>query len=202
MGPPGGQRGRGLDLDGFFDSEFDQHEAVARATRAALKPPFVKLVELCAKALRAGNKLAFFGNGGSAADAQHLAAELVVRYKADRAPLAAIALTTDSSVITASANDLGYDRIFARQVMALCRPGDVAIGISTSGNSENVVAALRQARAMDVAAAALSGGTGGRLVGLADPLLIVPSATVARIQEMHITLGHMLCDALEQLCTR
>ena len=142
----------------------------------------------------------FFGNGGSAADAQHLATELVVRYKINRTPLAAIALTTDSSLLTAGANDFGYDTVFECQVRALGRPGDVAIGISTSGNSENVIRALTAAREIGVVPAALTGGDGGRLGGLADPLLIVPSSVTARIQEMHITLGHMLCDVVEQTC--
>ena len=191
-----------VDLDAFYDAEFDEHEAVARATRAALRRDFARLVEVCATALESGRKLVLFGNGGSASDAQHLAAELVVRYKMNRAPLAAIALTTDSSVLTAGANDFGYDTVFERQVRALCAKGDVAIGITTSGNSANVIAALKAARELGVVAAALAGKGGGRLKGLADPLLIVPSDTTARIQEMHITLGQMLCDALEQRCAR
>jgi D-sedoheptulose 7-phosphate isomerase len=142
----------------------------------------------------------FFGNGGSAADAQHLAAELVVRYRTDRAPLAAIALTTDSSVLTAGANDFGYDTVFESQLRALGRPGDVAIGLSTSGNSENVLRALRAARDIGAVPAALAGKGGGALVGLADPLLVVPSDVTARIQEMHIVLGHLLCDVLERTC--
>lgn len=191
-----------MDSSAFFHAEFEAHEAVARATRDALEGPFAALVTCCADALNAGNKLVLFGNGGSAADAQHLAAELVVRYKVDRAPLAAIALTTDSSTLTAGANDFGYDSVFDRQVAALCKPEDVAIGITTSGNSENVIRALQTARDMGVTPAALSGRDGGRLNGLADPLLVVPSDVTARIQEMHITLGHMLCDALEQICGR
>jgi D-sedoheptulose 7-phosphate isomerase len=191
-----------MDLAAYFDAEFDEHEAVVRATRASLKTGFARLCDICVGALRADHKLVFFGNGGSAADAQHLAAELVVRYKVDRKALPAIALTTDSSVLTAAANDFGYDTVFARQIAALCRKGDVAIGISTSGNSANVIAALEAARALGVVPAALSGRGGGKLVGLADPLLIVPSQTIARIQEMHITIGQMLCDVLERECGR
>ena len=153
-------------------------------------------------ALGAGNKVMFFGNGGSAADAQHLAAELVVRFRADRAPLAAVALTTDSSVLTAGANDFGFETVFECQVRALGRPGDVAIGLTTSGNSANVIRALEAARGLGMTAAALSGGDGGRLAGIADPLLLVPSTDTARIQEMHITIGHMLCDVLEQTCAK
>lgn len=191
-----------MDLAAYFDAEFDEHEAVVRATRSALKAGFARLCDVCVGALRQGNKLVFFGNGGSAADAQHLAAELVVRYKVNRKALPALALTTDSSVLTAGANDFGYDTIFARQIEALCREGDVAIGISTSGNSPNVIAAFEAARTIGVVPAALSGRGGGRLVGLADPLLIVPSQTIARIQEMHITIGQMLCDVLERECAR
>jgi D-sedoheptulose 7-phosphate isomerase len=148
--------------------------------------------------VRGGGKILFFGNGGSAADAQHLATELTVRYGRDRSPIAALALTTDSSTLTAAGNDLGFEQIFARQISALGCPGDIAIGISTSGRSPNIVNAVEVARASGLTAAAFTGGDGGKLVGLADPILIVPSRTPARIQEMHITLGQMLCGALER----
>ncbi len=184
----------------LFETTFDEHSEVMQATRSALQAPFADLCRGCIAALQAGNKLIFFGNGGSAADAQHLAAELVVRFNADRAPLAAMALTTDSSILTAGANDFGYDTVFECQVRALGRKGDVAIGLSTSGNSANVVRALEAARELGLATAAFSGGDGGRLAGLADALLMVPSTSTARIQEMHITLGHMLCDVLERTC--
>ncbi len=188
-----------MDLDAYFDAELDEHDAVAAATRA-LKADFIRLAEVCERAINGGNKLVFFGNGGSAGDAQHLATELVCRYKVNRRALPAIAFTTDTSLLTAAANDFGYESVFARQVEALCRPGDVAIGITTSGQSPNVTVALEAARDMGVVPAALTGKDGGALVGLADPLLIVPSNTTARIQEMHITLGQMLCDVLEQRC--
>ena len=187
-----------LDLDSYFATELAEHAAVAAATRATLGPPFAELVRLCAEAIRCGGKLLFFGNGGSAADAQHLATELTVRYVTDREPIAAIALTTDTSALTAIGNDLGFDQLFARQIRALGRAGDVAVGISTSGRSRNVILALNTAREMGLGAAALSGGDGGDLKGLAVPLLLVPSTTTARIQEMHITLGQMLCGALER----
>ncbi|MGE3934990.1 MAG: D-sedoheptulose 7-phosphate isomerase, partial [Rhodospirillaceae bacterium] len=186
-----------MDIERTFEAEFDQHEAVVRATRGSLKEPFLRLVTVCRVAVERGNKIVFFGNGGSAADAQHLAAELVVRYRTDRAAIAAIALTTDTSILTAAANDLGFEQVFARQVRALCRLGDVVIGLSTSGTSPNVLAAMAAAHEVGAVAAALSGRDGGRLVGLANPLLIVPSDVTARIQEMHIMLGHMLCGALE-----
>ena len=145
----------------------------------------------------AGGKLLIFGNGGSASDAQHIVAELVVRYKSNRAAVAAIALTTDTSILTACGNDLGFDALFERQIEALGRPGDVAIGISTSGKSPNVLRGLRQARSQGLKTVGLTGGTGGEMVGICDAAMTVPTAVTARIQEMHIILGHMLCLALE-----
>ena len=186
-----------MDLAAFFKAEFAEHHDTARRTEAALSTAFAGLVGACVTSIRGGGKLMFFGNGGSAADAQHLATELTVRYKGDRAAIAAIALATDTSALTAAGNDLGFDKIFARQIEALGRPGDVAIAISTSGKSPNVIAALRQARSMKLVTAALGGKGGGELTGLADHLLVVPSDITARIQEMHITLGQMLCGALE-----
>ncbi|HEX5508850.1 MAG TPA: D-sedoheptulose 7-phosphate isomerase [Pseudolabrys sp.] len=187
-----------MDVAAFFKTEFAEHQDAVRRTEAVLAGAFAGLLGACAQSIRSGGKLLFFGNGGSAADAQHLATELTVRYRNDRAPIAAIALTTDSSALTAAGNDLGFEQIFARQIAALGERGDVAIAISTSGKSPNVLAALRQAKAMGLATAALTGKGGGNLAGLADHLLVVPSDTTARIQEMHITLGHMLCGALER----
>ena len=162
-----------------------------------MQPAFAGLLAACVTCIRGGGKIMLFGNGGSAGDAQHLATELTIRYKTDRAPIAAIALTTDTSTITAAGNDLGFDQIFARQIAALGRPGDVVIAISTSGKSANIIAGLKQARAMKLVTAAFGGKGGGDMVGLADHLLVVPSGTTARIQEMHILLGQMLCGALE-----
>ena len=186
-----------MDIAAFFKSEFAEHHDIARRTEGALGSAFAGLVGACVTSIRGGGKLMLFGNGGSAADAQHLATELTVRYKADRAAIAAIALTTDSSALTAAGNDLGFERIFARQIEALGKPGDVAIAISTSGKSQNVVAALKQAKAMKLVTAAFGGKNGGDLKGLADHLLVVPSDTTARIQEIHIMLGQMLCGAIE-----
>jgi D-sedoheptulose 7-phosphate isomerase len=186
-----------LDLAAYFKAEFTEHHNVARATETALSDAFADLIGACVKSIRGGGNLMFFGNGGSAADAQHLATELTVRYKTDRAAIAAIALTTDSSALTAAGNDLGFERVFARQIEALGRPGDVAIALSTSGKSPNVIAALKQAKAMKLVTVALGGKGGGDMKGLADHLLVVPSDTTARIQEMHIALGQMLCGALE-----
>jgi D-sedoheptulose 7-phosphate isomerase len=186
-----------MDLTAFFKAEFAEHHDVARKSDAALAGAFAGLVGACVKSIGGGGKLMFFGNGGSAADAQHLATELTIRYKSDRAAIAAIALTTDTSALTAAGNDLGFERIFARQIEALGKPGDVVIAISTSGKSANVIAALKQAKAMKLVTVALGGKGGGDLAALADHLLVVPSDTTARIQEMHITLGQMLCGALE-----
>ena len=186
-----------MDLARFFASEFDQHQETVQATRDALAEPFARLVEVCVSSLSHGGKVLFFGNGGSAGDAQHLATELAARYITNRPAIASIALTTDTSLITAIGNDLGFERVFARQIEALGKPDDVAIGISTSGKSVNVTQGLKQARDMGLVGAALSGRDGGDLVGLADPVLIVPSDTTSRIQEMHITLGQMLCGAIE-----
>ena len=168
-----------------------------------------RLISMClpslsaaAKALvsayRAGNKALFFGNGGSAADAQHLAAEFVGRYLRERRPLPALALNANSSAVTAIGNDYGYDQVFARQIEALARPGDVAVGITTSGNSPNVVEGILCARKLGLFTIALTGSTGGRLRDLADVLIAVPSDETPRIQECHILFGHALCDAVEQ----
>ena len=187
-----------MNIDGFFDRELDEHAAVLAATRLAARQPFARLLRLCVESCNDGGKLVFFGNGGSAADAQHVATELTVRYRRDRAAIPALALTTDTSALTAIGNDLGFEWLFARQVEALCRPVDVCIGISTSGESENVVRGLEAGRRLGCAAAALTGGDGGRVATIADPALVVPSRVTARIQEMHITLGQMLCAALER----
>jgi D-sedoheptulose 7-phosphate isomerase len=186
-----------VDVAAFFKSEFAEHHDVVLRTEAALSGAFAGLLAACVTSIRGGGKLMLFGNGGSAGDAQHLATELTIRYKSNRAAIAAIALTTDTSALTAAGNDLGFDRIFARQIEALGKPGDVTIAISTSGKSPNIVAGLRQARAMGLVTAGLGGKGGGDMVGLCDHLLVVPSDTTARIQEMHITLGQMLCGALE-----
>jgi D-sedoheptulose 7-phosphate isomerase len=181
----------------FFDAEVTEHHAVALATAERLREPFERALDLWVTAIRQGGKILFFGNGGSAGDAQHLATELSVRYRRDRIALAALALTTDSSALTACGNDLGFERIFERQIEALGRRGDVAVGISTSGQSENVCRALERARLQGLATVVLTGGTGGRVKELSDVALIVPSTVTARIQEMHIMLGQMLCAGLE-----
>jgi D-sedoheptulose 7-phosphate isomerase len=152
--------------------------------------------------LKKGGKIILFGNGGSAADSQHLAAEFVGRFKKDRRALSAIALTTDSSILTSLANDYGYEVIFAKQIEALGGKGDVAIGISTSGKARNVIMGIKQAREMNLKTVALVGGDGGILAKSADISLIIPSKITARIQEAHITVGHIICElAEEELCS-
>ncbi len=189
-----------LDIDRFYASEFTEHDAVQKATREALGADFKRLVQAAVTCIKGGNKILFFGNGGSASDAQHLATELTVRYIKNRTAIAAIALTTDTSALTAIGNDIGFDRLFSRQIEALGKPGDLAIAITTSGQSPNMLKALEMAREMKLVTATLTGKGGGELMKrkLADIALVVPSNTTARIQEMHITLGQMMCGALEK----
>jgi D-sedoheptulose 7-phosphate isomerase len=149
-------------------------------------------------AFREGRKVLLFGNGGSATDAAHIAAEFVGRYKRERKPLPAIALATDIAAITCIANDYGFDELFARQVRAHGQQGDIAIAISTSGNSPNVLKGVTASRECGLITVAWTGGTGGKLAGLVDHPFVVPSAVTARIQESHITLGHVLCELVEE----
>lgn len=186
-----------FDTQSFWQSEFAEHAACLKATQENLAPAFSALLDAAAETIGRGGKILFFGNGGSAADAQHLATELTVRYKKDRAPIAAIALTTDTSALSAIGNDFGFEYLFSRQVEALGRKGDLAIGISTSGNSPNVLKALESCRAIGITTVGFTGETGGKMPPLCDILFNVPCKTTARIQEMHIMLGQMLCGALE-----
>jgi len=158
----------------------------------------IRAAETIAERLKAGHKLLIFGNGGSAADAQHIAAEFVNRFRIDRPPLSAIALTTDSSVLTSIGNDDSFDAIFAKQIRALGRPGDVAMGISTSGNSTNVLTAVAAAREMALFTVGLT-GKGGRLASLADLTLTAASGVTAYVQETHIAYGHMICDLVDRI---
>ncbi len=165
----------------------EQAEEVAQAAR------------LLAGALAGGGKILLFGNGGSAADAQHIAAEFVNRFQIERPPLAAVALTTDTSILTSIANDYDFLEVFAKQVKALGRPGDVAVGLSTSGNSANVVKALEAGGHLGLRTLALSGGDGGPVARAAELAVVVPSRNTPRIQEVHITIGHVLCDLVDFL---
>jgi len=182
----------------FWQSEFSEHISVAERTQIVMQEPFMELLGACARSVTEGGKVMFCGNGGSASDSQHLATELTARYKTDRAAIASIALTTDTSALTAIGNDFGFEHLFSRQVEALGKSGDVLIGISTSGNSANVIKAMEMAQSMGITTVGFTGETGGEMVSVCDVILKVPSKTTARIQEMHITLGQMLCGALEQ----
>ena len=173
------------------------HRKVLEETEIACKSALGILCDIAAETLQSGHRILLFGNGGSAADAQHIAAELSIRFIKNRRALAGLALTTDSSVLTACANDLGFDQVFSRQIEALGQTGDLAIAFSTSGTSPNIIKALETARTLGITAAAFSGKGGGQLNGIAHPLLIVPSDETARIQEMHILLGHILCAEIE-----
>jgi D-sedoheptulose 7-phosphate isomerase len=160
-------------------------------------PKFLETINLISQAFERGNKLLLFGNGGSAADAQHIAAEFVNRYIIDRPPLPAIALTTDTSILTSISNDLAFQEIFSKQVKALGKDGDVAIGLSTSGNSSNVIKAFEVAREMGIKTVALVGNDGGMLAKIADIAMIVPSSSTPRIQETHILVAHIICEMVE-----
>lgn len=185
------------ELDAFLKAEAAEHRESFESCMAGLRAPFAEVLALWEASIRRGGKLLIFGNGGSAGNAQHIAAELAVRYSGNRPAIAAVALAADVSSLTAAANDLGFESVFSRQVQALGRPGDVAVGISTQGRSPNVLAALREARARDLVTTGLTGGNGGPMRGLCDVAIVVPSAVTARIQEMHILVSHMLCKALE-----
>jgi len=161
-----------------------------------------QFAEKSAAALRAGGKIVFFGNGGSAADALHLAAELVVRLRTERSGLAALALTTNPAVLTAAGNDYGFERIFSRQIESLVAGNDVLVALSTSGNSPNVIRGVEAGRARRAYLVAFTGETGGQVAGKVDLLLNVPSQDAQRIQECHITIGHIACSLIEQLACR
>ena len=180
----------------IFD-EFNDHQDVLKKTIEGLENDIEGAGELIVSTLKAGNKVLLFGNGGSAGDAQHIAAELTGRYKTERQALPAVALTTDTSAITAIGNDYGFDRIFDRQVEAIGKEGDLLIGISTSGNSRNVLRALAYGKDNGMNTLGLSGKGGGDMKNLCDINIIIPSDDTARIQEMHILIGHVLCGIID-----
>jgi len=189
--PPGAGAARIIDL-------YRQHAEAAEAFFQIGIGPVEGTAAAFIAALRGGRSLLFFGNGGSAADAQHLAAEFVNRFVADRPPLSALALTTDTSVLTSIGNDLDFSRVFARQVEALGRRGDVAVGLSTSGRSANVVEGLRAARERGLVTVGFTGGGEGPMQALCDHLVRVPSRITARVQEVHILVGHILCQLVDE----
>lgn len=176
--------------------EVQEHQHVLESFHSCI-PVITEIGQAIITALEADHKIIFFGNGGSAADAQHLAAELSIRYRLNRVALPGLALSTDTSVLTACGNDFGFDTIYSRQVEALARKGDVVIGITTSGNSLNVLLGLQKAREQGCVTVAFTGGTGGQVMGLADYCLTIPSAVTARTQECHILAGHILCEMID-----
>jgi D-sedoheptulose 7-phosphate isomerase len=182
-------------MSAFLNNLQENRDPFARLD--ALEGDVMAAVRAIAERLRAGGKVMFCGNGGSAADSQHLASEFTGRFVNDREPLAALALTTDSSALTCISNDYHFDSVFTRQVLALGRPGDCLVGISTSGNSGNVISAFEAARSRGITTVGLLGRDGGKLKSLSDIAVVVDSPTTARIQEAHILIGHTLCGAVE-----
>lgn len=182
----------------IIEQRFLDHLEVAHAV---LHSNILAQIEVIAaeikKALASGNKVLFCGNGGSAADSQHLAAEFVGRFQKERRGLPAIALTVDTSILTAVGNDYGYDKVFVRQVEALAKPGDVLVGISTSGNSANVVQAVELAKTIGVYCVGMTAAGGGKMAALCDQCIAVPAKVTARAQEMHILIGHILCELVD-----
>ncbi len=184
-------------METMIDMEFKAHKEVFEATYKNLTKEIANAASLLIVALQKGNKLLICGNGGSAADAQHIAAEIIGRYKADRVGLPAIALSTDTSALTAIGNDFGFEYIFSRQVEALANPGDVLLAISTSGTSGNILKAIQEAHKKGCKCIGLSGKDGGKMREIVDINLIVPGLDTPRIQEMHILIGHILCQAID-----
>lgn len=181
----------------FIESEF-RNISCNFIHLQALAPQIEQVASTCIEALKNGNKIMFCGNGGSAADSQHLAAELVGRYKMNRPAMNAIALTVDTSILTAVGNDYGYDTIFERQVEGLGKEGDILIGLSTSGNSKNVLLAFDMAKKKGIKTISMTGHSGGKMKEVADFYINVPSDVTNNIQEMHIAVGHLLCGVIEK----
>ncbi len=177
--------------------EINEHIEIASSIFSQSRE-IVTCANICIDCLESGGKILLFGNGGSASDAQHIAAELVGRYKTERIGLSAIALTTDTSIITSIGNDFGYDKIFSRQVEAIANSGDTFIGISTSGKSTNVINALKLARKLNCNAIGMSGRDGGEMNEICNINLVIKSDDTARIQEMHILIGHIICNLIDQ----
>ena len=184
-------------MKSLIEFEFNEHLKTSQATLEYIAEPLEVAANLCIDSLKNGKKILIFGNGGSAADAQHIAAELVGRYKVERRGLPAIALTTDTSALTSIGNDYGYDRVFDRQVEALVNKGDVVIGISTGGSSSNVISGLKTAQELGCKLIGFSGRDGGEMNTLCDVNLVVPADDTPRIQEMHIVIGHTICHLID-----
>jgi len=181
-----------------IDHQLSESAQVKREFAECCSDAVIDVAELLISAVHRQQRILLCGNGGSAADAQHIAAELVARLRKERRAIPALALSTNTSTLTALANDYDFSKVFVRQVEAFGSPGDVLIGISTSGNSENVLKAMVFAKQQGLKTVALTGGSGGKMAAVADLSIIVPSTSVQRIQEVHITVGHILCDLIEQ----
>ncbi len=182
----------------YWDATRDAHIKIATEMFETQFEAFDQWVEAAVPAIKRGNKIIMFGNGGSAADSQHIVAEMSIKLHKERSPIAALSLSLDASAITACANDFGFEEIFSRQIRTLGYEGDIAVGLSTSGNSENVLKGLKKAKRMGMTTVGLTGATGGKMPELCDVLIKVPHTDPGRIQEMHITLGHMFVGVLEQ----
>ena len=188
----------GFDPRTYWDSVTGDHMRIAQQTFETQFEPLMQWVEMAEEAIKRGNKIILFGNGGSAADSQHIAAEMAVKLRQERSPIAALSLTLDSSALTATANDYGFDQIYQRQVRALGYAGDVAVGLSTSGTSDNILNGLKKAQHMNMKTVGLTGESGGKIGPLCDVLIKVPDTNPGRIQEMHITIGHIFVGILEK----
>jgi D-sedoheptulose 7-phosphate isomerase len=182
-------------------SVFKEHQSVI-ATLDSLIPALEKSVEIITRSLKSNGTVFWMGNGGSAAEAQHMAAELIGRFKKERAALASIALSTDSSILTCLSNDYNFDIVFSRQLEALCKPQDIVIGLSTSGNSKNILQGIETAKRKGAYTIGFTGHEGGKLKEIADSCFVVPSTNTARIQEAHQLLCHTLCECVEELCSK
>lgn len=189
-----------FDRTKFFEESLTESAETKQNILSSCREDVFKAIDIIKSSVQSGGKVMFCGNGGSAADSQHLATELIIRLSHDikRPAIGAIALTTDSSLLTAGANDIGYENVFARSVEGLGRKGDVLVGISTSGNSANIIKAFEMAKAKGVKTIAFLGGSGGKLKGMGDSEIIIPSSNTQRIQEGHITVGHIICESVER----
>ena len=187
-----------VDALAYWNKTRDTHIKIAQDMFETQFDAFDEWVNAAEKTIKNGNKIIMFGNGGSAADCQHIVAEMSIKLKEERSPIAALSLSLDASAITACANDFGFEEIFSRQIRTLGYEGDIAVGLSTSGNSENVLKGLKKAKRMGMTTVGLTGETGGKMPPLCDILIKVPHTDPGRIQEMHITLGHMFVGVLEQ----
>lgn len=181
----------------WISQNFSEHQKIISLVADQCSEDIASIGKTMVKVLQSGGTIYWCGNGGSASDCQHLAAELVGRFKADRRALASVSLTTDSSILTSVANDYGFDYIYTRQLQALARPGDLLVIISTSGNSPNILNALQTASSMGILTVGLLGKNGGKAENMVDQSVVIPSGTTARIQEAHILIGHCLCDLIE-----